>query len=51
MADEITLESDVPVVGAGRAGMFAAVAAERNGAALLCERMHRTHMAAAAESR
>jgi hypothetical protein len=51
MADEITLESDVPVVGAGRAGMLAAVAAERNGAALLCERMHRTHMAAAAESR
>src|SRR5471032_1848463 len=35
MADEITLESDILVVGAGGAGMFAAVAAARNGARVL----------------
>ena len=35
MADEITLESDVLVVGGGGAGMFAAVAAARNGARVL----------------
>jgi succinate dehydrogenase/fumarate reductase flavoprotein subunit len=35
MADEITLESDVLVVGGGGAGMFAAVAAARNGARVI----------------
>jgi succinate dehydrogenase/fumarate reductase flavoprotein subunit len=35
MTDEITLESDVLVVGGGGAGMFAAVAAARNGASVL----------------
>jgi succinate dehydrogenase/fumarate reductase flavoprotein subunit len=35
MIDEITLESDVLVVGGGGAGMFAAVAAARNGANVL----------------
>jgi succinate dehydrogenase / fumarate reductase flavoprotein subunit/fumarate reductase (CoM/CoB) subunit A len=35
MADEITLECDVLVVGAGGAGMFAAVAAARNNAQVL----------------
>ena len=35
MTDEITLESDVLVVGGGGAGMFAAVAAARNGASVV----------------
>src|SRR5471030_2808131 len=35
MADEIALEGDVLVVGGGGAGMFAAVAAARNGAQVL----------------
>src|SRR4030081_2721978 len=35
MADEITLKADVLVVGGGGAGMFAAVAAARNGARVL----------------
>jgi succinate dehydrogenase/fumarate reductase flavoprotein subunit len=35
MTDEITLEGDVLVVGGGGAGMFAAVAAARNGAKVL----------------
>ena len=35
MADEITIEGDVLVVGGGGAGMFAAVSAARNGARVL----------------
>jgi succinate dehydrogenase/fumarate reductase flavoprotein subunit len=35
MADEITVEGDVLVVGGGGAGMFAAVAAARNGARVI----------------
>src|SRR5712671_506571 len=35
MADEIALERDVLVVGGGGAGMFAAVAAARNGARVI----------------